>query len=127
MRLFLGVDVVDLSRFRRAWERQGERLARRLFTPQERAACGHRLASLAARFAAKEAAAKALGTGIGPITWHDLEIRTNEHGAPVLVLHGPALEQARTLGWQTWEVSLSHTPTCAVAVVVALGTGKTER
>ena len=119
--LVVGTDLVEISRFARALARHGERLRARLFTPREQAQCGLRVDSLAARFAAKEAAAKALGTGIGAVRWVDLEIITNAQGAPSLVLHGQAARRAEALGIREWAVSLSHTANCATAVVVGLG------
>ncbi len=118
-----GVDLIEIARFERALQRHGERLLGRLFTARERAQCGGKVASLAARFAAKEAAAKALGTGIGAVRWVDLEVLTDARGAPALRLHGQAAREAASLGLTTWAVSLSHTATCAVAVVVAQGEG----
>ena len=116
-----GIDVVEIARFRQAIARHGERLLERLFTTQERAACHGNVASLAARFAAKEAAAKALGTGIGVVRWQDLEVVTDARGAPRLVLHGAALALAEREGLAEWALSLSHSRGCAVAVVVASG------
>ncbi len=116
--LCTGIDLVELPRFEQALARHGERLLRRLFTPQERDQCQGRVASLAARFAAKEAAAKALGTGIGAVRWTDLEVLTDARGAPRLHLHGEAQRQAEALGVTSWAVSLSHSRDCAVAVVV---------
>ncbi len=101
--------------------RHGERLLTRLFTEQERVACGGNVASLAARFAAKEAAAKALGTGIGVVRWQDIEVVTDARGTPRLVLHGVALALAERDGLSEWALSLSHSRGCAVAVVVAKG------
>ncbi len=118
--LCTGIDVVEIPRFEQALARHGERLLKRLFTPQERAQCQGRGASLAARFAAKEAAAKALGTGIGAVRWVDIEILTDTRGAPRLHLHGEAQRQAEGLGVASWAVSLSHSRGCAVAVVVGM-------
>ena len=116
--LCTGIDVVEIPRFEQALTRHGERLLERIFTPREREQCRGQAASLAARFAAKEAVAKALGTGIGAVRWVDIEIITNARGAPRLHLHGQAQQQARALGVSTWAVSLSHSRGCAVAVVV---------
>ncbi len=121
MEIFLGIDVVEIPRIERVLARYGARFLNRVFTPGEREEAGDRAASLAARFAAKEAAAKALGCGIGPVAWKELEIRYGSHKAPRLLLHGRAAALARELGWRTWQVSLSHEACCAVAVVVALG------
>jgi holo-[acyl-carrier protein] synthase len=86
------------------------------------------LASLAARFAAKEAVSKALGTGIGPVGWHEIEVLRGEARQPVLLLHGEAARLAASLGLDTWSLSLSHTQNYAVAMVVAIGDrGKYEQ
>ena len=124
MRLRTGVDMVSIPRFARALERHGERLLARVFTPGEVALCGGQVASLAARFAAKEAVVKALGTGIGPVTWREVEVLREENGAPRLVLHGAATRRAREQGLHTWSISLRHTREMAVAFVVALGDAK---
>jgi holo-[acyl-carrier protein] synthase len=71
------------------------------------------------RFAAKEAAVKALGTGIGPVSWNEVETLHRPSGEPYLVLHGRAAQIAASLGLVTWAVSLSHSREMAVAVVVA--------
>jgi holo-[acyl-carrier protein] synthase len=96
-------------------------LLERLFTATELAENRENMASLAARFAAKEAVAKAFGTGIGPITWHDIEICRGASREPILHLHGKAQELAQELHLTTWSLSLSHTKNQAVAFVVALG------
>lgn len=116
-----GIDVVEIERFRRAVTRHGEHLLVRLFTGQERAACGGNMASLAARLAAKEATAKALGVGIGAVGWRDIEVVTDARGAPHLVLSGAAHLLAERDGLTEWALSLSHSRGCAVAVVVARG------
>ena len=121
MNLRTGVDMVSIPRFTRALERHGGRLVRRLFTTAELACCGEQVASLAVRFAAKEAVVKALGTGIGPVTWHEVEVLHEDSGAPRLVLHGTAAHLARELGLHAWSISLSHTREMAIACVVALG------
>jgi holo-[acyl-carrier protein] synthase len=116
-----GVDLVEIDRFAQALERHGERLAARVFTLREREQCADRVASLAARFAAKEAVAKALGTGIGAVRWVDIEVLTNAAGAPYLILHEEAARRAAALGLSEWAISLSHSRGCAAAVAVASG------
>ncbi|MEJ2750329.1 MAG: holo-ACP synthase [Anaerolineae bacterium] len=93
-----GVDLVEIERVRRVMARSGERFLARIFTPQEQAYCQGRIASLAGRFAVKEAVAKALGTGIGDVTWVEIEIVSDKMGRPELVLHGAAKEAADALG-----------------------------
>jgi holo-[acyl-carrier protein] synthase len=114
----VGVDLVDVARF-------GESLSRtpglldRLFAEGER---DLPIASLAARFAAKEALAKALGAP-GGLGWHDAEIVRDERGRPALVVRGSVAEAAERAGVSSWHVSLSHDAGSAVAVVVAESTG----
>ncbi|MEK6750869.1 MAG: holo-ACP synthase [Chloroflexota bacterium] len=121
MVLRTGVDLIDIERIRDALERHGERFVARVFTEAEQRESGGRVSSLAARFAAKEAVAKALGCGIGKVSWLDIEIRSDENKAPYLVLHGEGERLASELGLSNWSVSLSHTESQAVAFVVAMG------
>jgi holo-[acyl-carrier protein] synthase len=118
----LGIDAVDVARFRAVLARRPA-IAGRLFTTGERE-YARRLAdpapSLAARFAAKEAAMKALGVGLGAIGWHDVEVVRLESGAPSLVVSGVAAALASRLGVGNWRVSLTHTAAFAEAVVAAL-------
>jgi holo-[acyl-carrier protein] synthase len=110
----LGVDIVDVDRFQASLVRTPG-LAERLFTPAERAA--GRSERLAARFAAKEAVAKALGAPPG-LSWQDAEIETSEDGAPHLVLRGTVAQAAARRGAGSWHVSLTHDGGMAMAVVV---------
>lgn len=114
-----GIDAIEPARIATALARYGERFLRRVFTPAERALCRERVNSLAARFAAKEAVAKVLGTGFGEIAWREIEVLANERGRPVLVLHGAAAERAAQLGLAYWSVSLTHLTGLALAMVVA--------
>lgn len=120
IRVFSGVDLLEIPRFQRVLERHAEGLQRRVFTPREWELCRGRPAQLALRFAAKEATSKALGTGIGLVSWREMEILADDLGAPVLLLHGKALKRAQDLGWRTWSVTLTDTDHYAMAVVVAL-------
>lgn len=126
MQLASGVDLIEICRVRKALDRHGERFLSRVFTPLELEDLGPepaaKAASLAARFAAKEAVAKALGTGIGQIGWLEIEIRRGPAGEPRLYLYGEAARLAQARGLQHWSVSLSHTAEHAVAFVVAAGT-----
>ena len=119
--LSTGVDLIEIARVARVVARYGERFLGRVFTPAELADVGDSPASLAARFAAKEAVSKALGTGIGPITWGEIEILRGSRSEPTLYLHGSARKLADELGLTNWSVSLSHTHTHAIALVVVLG------
>jgi holo-[acyl-carrier protein] synthase len=119
MTLRSGVDLVEVERFSLAIERHGERFLRRIFTAAELADCANKPASLAARFAAKEAVSKALGTGIGPVAWTEIEVGRGPSREPVLRLHGAARELAQRLGLDEWSLSLSHTDALAIAFVAA--------
>ncbi|MCW2606472.1 MAG: ACPS-type phosphopantetheinyl transferase [Frankiales bacterium] len=112
----VGIDVVEVARLARALERT-PRLADRLFTEAEQ---GRPVESLAARFAAKEAVAKALGAP-GGLRWRDAEVVALESGRPVLRLHGGVAEEASAQGISAWHLSLSHDGGLATAVVVAEG------
>jgi holo-[acyl-carrier protein] synthase len=114
-----GIDIIEIPRIQAALDRHGERFLKRVFSDQEILECRGRAEALAVRFAAKEAASKALGTGIGPISWHDVETLHRWSGEPYLVLHGTAEKIAQELGLAVWAVSLSHSRENAVAVVVA--------
>ncbi len=120
MILRTGIDLIEIPRIRDAIERHGERFLARIFTEAERRESNGRVSSLAARFAAKEAVAKALGCGIGEVNWLDIEIRSDENKAPYLILYGEGERRANELGLSNWSVSLSHTIDQAVAFVVAV-------
>jgi holo-[acyl-carrier protein] synthase len=114
-----GIDTLEIERVARSLERFGERFLRRFFTPQEQADCGGQPHRLAARIAAKEAVAKALGTGIGAVRWVDIEVRSAPSGRPMLHLHGQAAAVAAELGLTEWDISLSHSREVASAMCVA--------
>ncbi len=119
--LSTGIDLIEIERLQRVIDRHGRHFLERVFTTQELTEVGGNTASLAARFAAKEAVAKTLGTGIGLVTWHEIEILRQPDCAPELHLHGAADRLAEALGLETWSISLSHTHTHAIAMVVAMG------
>ena len=116
----VGVDIIEIARIERTLADFGERFLRRVYTEQERKQYGSRPAELAARFAAKEATSKALGTGIRGIRWREMEVLSNRRGKPVLVLHGSAADRAAALGLVAFDVSLTHSRTDAMAFVVGL-------
>ncbi len=109
----VGIDVVDIERFGASLERTPGLLTR-LFTEGE---AGRPLASLAARFAAKEALAKALGAPVG-MAWHDAEVGSESSGRPVFTLRGTVLARADDLGVASVHLSLSHDAGIASAVVM---------
>ena len=116
-----GTDMIECDRIAAGIERFGERFLTRFFTAGEREDCADQPRRLAARFAAKEAVAKALGTGIGDISWVEIEIRTDgERRRPDLTLHGNAAALAADMRLNEWDISLSHTDSLAIAVAVAI-------
>ena len=131
MNLSSGIDLIEISRIEKALERHGERFLKRIFTEAELVSLRSKkiltaqprviAAELAARFAAKEACSKALGTGIGLVSWKEMEVLNERSGKPVLRLSGRAAQIAGFLGYTTWSVSLTHTKDMAAAVVVCIG------
>ncbi|MEK7682760.1 MAG: holo-ACP synthase [Chloroflexota bacterium] len=117
-----GVDVVEVNRIDHAILRHGQRFFERFYTGQELIDSNGQTPALAARFAAKEAVAKALGTGIGQVAWKEIEIVNGPRREPQLRLHGQAQELADSMGLTDWAISLSHTEQHAVAVAVAFNT-----
>lgn len=112
--------MIEVSRIAEAVERHGDRFLRRIYTPREiESVHGTRNQYLAARFAVKEAAMKALGTGFsGGVRWVDVDVSNLPSGQPVLSLTGQAEARARELGADCYHVSITHTAHHAAAVVV---------
>jgi len=122
--LTVGIDLIEVTRVERVLARYGDRFLERVFTPAEILYCRARPPELAARFAAKEAVAKALGVGVrmiarDGINWRDVEVIGDMRGKPLVRLYGRAAERAEELGLTEWAVSLSHTREHAIAFVVA--------
>ncbi len=121
----IGLDLVEVSRIRALLERNGDRFKERVFTEYEITycdSCADPAIHFAARFAAKEATVKALGTGFTEgINWRDIEVLKNEKGAPSLYLHRQAAQVADRLGVKQTFLSLSHTDTSAGASVTLMG------
>ncbi len=119
--LGIGVDAVDIERFRRSLERTPT-MRTRLFTAEELdyvAPKADPMPSLAARFAAREATMKALGVGLGAFGFHDVWVRRAPSGEPALVVTGPAAVLAESAGVVRWHLSITHTSTMAIAYVIA--------
>ena len=121
LQLKTGIDLIEVERFRVQKPELRQRFIDRVYTEKEKAYCGDNDQHLAGRFAAKEAVAKALGCGIGEVSWQEIEILNDELGAPVLHLHGKAAERAETLGLSVWSVSITHLKEYAAATAAALG------
>jgi len=122
-----GIDIVETARIGGSIERHGDRFLARIFTDGEREYCASMKAPLpfwAARFAAKEAVAKAFGTGIsGQLGWRDIEVRRKASGQPFVVLHGEGAATAKRLGIDAIHLSISHSEHYAVAHALAVGSG----
>jgi len=116
--LTVGVDLIELERIARVVERWGDRFLRRIYTEQELSYCRGRIPQLAARFAAKEAVMKALGTGIRGVGWREVEVVRPRGRAPTIALHGRAELRAQRLGIKQIVISLSHSRNYAIASVV---------
>ncbi len=119
----LGTDLVEVARFRLAMERRAA-LPERLFSDAEREYAFRQhdpSKSLAARFGAKEAVMKAMGVGLWKFKFRDVEVVRAKSGAPSVALTGRAAEMADERGIVGWHLSLTHTETTAMAVVLALG------
>ena len=116
-----GTDLIEIGRIAHSIERYGQRFLERVFTASEIAYCGRKrnaAESFAARFAAKEAGAKALGTGIQHgVAWRDLEVRRSQGERPTLHLSGRARQIADRLHVEHIALSLTHTETLAMAIV----------
>ncbi len=118
----VGTDILKFERVEEVVQRLGDRFVARILTPEEReeyAASARPLNLLAKRFAAKEAVAKALGTGIGRgVSWQDIRILHDEHGAPLVELSGGALEVARDKGGSRVALSLADEVDCVIAFAI---------
>jgi holo-[acyl-carrier protein] synthase len=119
LRVTSGIDAIEIDRIAHAIERWGDRFLHRVFTDTEIAHCRGRAQSLAGRFAAKEAASKALGVGIRGLSWRDIEVVRGPRGKPVMRLHGKAARIAAAQRLTSFEVSITHSRTDAIAVVIA--------
>jgi holo-[acyl-carrier protein] synthase len=119
-----GVDIIDVARIAGMIERHADDFWNRVYTPAERAYCDanpkRRAEHAAARYAAKEAVLKCLGTGWRDgIAWTDVEVRRHPSGQPFLFLSGQAALIAQSLGIRRWHLSLSHTDSLAIASAIA--------
>jgi holo-[acyl-carrier protein] synthase len=115
----VGIDIIEIERIGLVLQKHGDRFLNRIYTEVERQRYGTRIPELAARFAAKEATMKALGTGIRGVRWRDIETLSNRRGKPILVLHGTARARADLLGFTHFSISLTHSRTEAMATVIA--------
>ncbi len=115
----IGVDIVEIARIDEALQRFGSKFLSRIYTGYEATLCQQKANRLAARFAAKEAVMKVLGTGVKGVSWREIEIQSKASGEPQVFLYGKARDVADRLGLNEFAVSLSHSRDYAVATVIA--------
>jgi len=121
MKVYTGIDLIEIERFEKLAPAIRERFIHRVLTEKERLEVKDSNASLAGKFAAKEAVVKAIGCGIGPISFQDMEILHDENGRPLLNLNNDALKIIRELRLKEWSLSISHSRQYAVAAATFLG------
>ncbi len=114
----VGIDIIEIERVADVIARHGDRFLERVYTADEIAHCRGRVQELAARFAAKEAVMKALGTGVRGVGWRDIEILPNRRGKPLVFLYGRGADRAERIELRGLEVSLTHSKEYAIASVV---------
>jgi holo-[acyl-carrier protein] synthase len=119
---YVGIDIIEIARIKRAIARWGEQFLHRVYTEPELRLSRKKPSSLAARFAGKEAVIKAFGTQNKGIGWRDIEILSDPSGKPLVYLYGKAQNQATHIGLASLAISLSHSREYAIALV----TGETK-
>ena len=118
--IFSGIDLVEIDRFLRLDPAIRKRFYTRVFTAEELDYIGESFNRAAGIFAAKEAVAKALGCGIGPIGWHDISISHTSDNQPTVTLLSGAQLKEKTLQIKQWSISITHTKKTAAAIAVAI-------
>jgi holo-[acyl-carrier protein] synthase len=119
--LATGIDIIEIDRIEQAVMRWGDRFLQRIYTERELAICRGQGQRLAGRFATKEATSKALGVGIRTLRWRDIEVLRDPLGKPMIRLHGKAAAIAQAKGLDHFDVSITHSRSDALSVVVAWG------
>lgn len=114
----VGIDVIEIERVADVIRRHGDRFLTRIYTAAEIAHCRGRVPELAARFAAKEAVMKALGTGVRGVGWRDIEVLPNRRGKPLVFLYARGAQRAKKIELRGLEISLTHSKEYAIASVV---------
>ena len=117
---YIGIDIIEIARIKKAILRWEERFLRRIYTDAELRLYHRKPQSLAARFACKEAVMKLLGTGRKGVSWRDIETLSHPSGKPLVKLYGRAQNKAKELGLKEIAVSLSHSKEYAIASVVGI-------
>lgn len=117
---YVGIDIIEIARIKKAVMRWGEAFLHRVYTDSELKLYREKPSSLAARFACKEAVMKLLGTGRRGVHWREIETLSHPNGKPILHLYGKAQSQANKLGIKEIAVSLSHSKEYAIASVISI-------
>lgn len=120
----IGIDIIEVERVRKVFEKHGERFLQRVFTEAEIRQCRGKVTRLAGRFAAKEAISKALGTGLHGVAWREMEVVQIRSGRPSVRLHGKAKARAELLGISAFDVSIADLAQFSIAVAVAAQTDR---
>ena len=113
-----GIDIIEIERIKYVLTKHPIRFLEKIFTEYEINYCRGRATQLAARFASKEAAMKALGTGTRGVGWREIEVQRLKSGKPYIKLHGRAKERAKFIGVKKIELSISHSKKLATAIVI---------
>ncbi|GAC1450027.1 MAG: hypothetical protein NVS2B12_07630 [Ktedonobacteraceae bacterium] len=116
----VGIDIIEVDRVRKVYERHRERFLNRVFTPLEVAQCRGKITRLAGRFAAKEAISKALGTGMRGVAWREMEVVQLRSGRPSVRLYGNAKRRAEQLGLSAFDVSIADLVQTSIAIAVGV-------
>jgi holo-[acyl-carrier protein] synthase len=118
----VGIDIIEVDRVRKVYEKHGERFLQRVFTELEVQQSRGKIARLAGRFAAKEAISKALGTGLRGVKWREMEVVQLRSGRPSVRLHGVAKLRAHQLGLSAFDVSMADLAQFSIAIAVGVQT-----
>jgi holo-[acyl-carrier protein] synthase len=118
----VGIDMIEVERIRKVYEKHGERFLARVFTQNEVQQCRGKLTRLAGRFAAKEAISKALGTGMRGVKWREMEIVQLRSGRPSVRLHGFAKQRSIQLGLSAFDVSIADLAQLSIAIAIGVQT-----
>ena len=116
----IGIDAIEVKRIEKVLNKFGNRFLHRVYTDKEIFLCRGRVQEIAARFAAKEAAMKTLGTGIIGISWKEIEVLSNNRGKPTIEFFGKAKKRAEQLSLRGVDVSITHLQQIAIAIVVGI-------
>ncbi|MFL2635017.1 MAG: holo-ACP synthase [Dehalococcoidia bacterium] len=116
----IGIDAIEIDRIKKVYKKFGDKFLSRIYTQKEIAFCRGRILELSARFAGKEAAMKALGTGIIGISWKEIEILSNRRGKPVIHFHGKAKKRANDMKLRATDISITHLNSIAIVIVVGV-------